>query len=396
LATATVDTRRTEGAVAPALPGVLAPPRVHLEALTRAVPSRICEGRSIQGVVLAGSFPWDDSPLDRLMPRPLLPVAHRPLISYSLRWLRAHGVRDVVVCLNHASRAARGPIADSGTDLSGLDFYEDLQPRGPAGCARDAALGTTGEVFLVAEGTAIPFVSLADLLETHRASGALATVVVQQEQAGEGNTCLARPSGMYVFERRALELVPQKGFQDIKENLIPRLYRAGEHVGAHVVHARSARVLSAGTYLDANHWAVSRLIARADALEDYEVSGETVVHRSAQVDPQARLAGPVLIGSESRVAAGATLVGPVVLGSGCSVANEAIVSRTVAWNRCLVGAQAVVDECVLADDASVEAGARVDEEILLPARRGEDLGRALRARARSVGSFVTWPRRVVR
>jgi NDP-sugar pyrophosphorylase family protein len=368
---------------------------VHLEALTRATPSRLCEGRSIQGVVLAGSFPWDDSPLDRLMPRPLLPVAHRPLISYALRWLRTNGVRDVVVCLNHASRGARGPIAETG-DIAGLDFYEDLQPRGPAGCARDAALATTGEVFVVAEGTAIPFVPLAELLQTHHASGALATVVVQQEQPGEGNTCLARPSGMYVFERRALELVPQKGFQDIKENLIPRLYRAGEHVGAHLVNARSARVLSAGTYLDANHWAVSRLIARAESLEGYELSGEALVHRSASVDAQARMAGPVLIGPESRVGPGATLVGPVVLGSGCTVAGDAIVSRTVAWNRCLVGAQAVVDECVLANDASVEAGARVDQEILLPARRGEDLGRVLRSRARSMGSLVSWPRRLVR
>jgi NDP-sugar pyrophosphorylase family protein len=382
--------------VAPALPGVLAPPRVHLEALNRSIPSRLCEGRSIQGVVLAGSFPWDDSPLDRLMPRPLLPVAHRPLISYALRWLRANGVRDVVVCLNPASRAARGPIAEGGADLAGLDFYEDLQPRGPAGCARDAALSTTGEVFVVAEGTAIPFVPLADLLQTHQASGALATVVVQQEQPGEGNTCLARPSGMYVFERRALELVPQKGFQDIKENLIPRLYRAGEHVGAHLVQARGARVLSAATYLDANHWAVSRLVARADAREGYELSGESLVHRSASEDAQARMAGPVLVGPDSRVDAGATLVGPVVLGRGCTVAAEAIVSRTVAWNRCLVGARAVVDECVLADDAAVEAGGRADQEILLPARRGEDLARVLRARARGMGSLLPWPRRVVR
>jgi len=40
------------------------------------------------------------------------------------------------------------------------------------------------------------------------------------------------PAGVYVFERRALEHVASTGFQDIKENLIPRLHRAGERAGA--------------------------------------------------------------------------------------------------------------------------------------------------------------------
>jgi mannose-1-phosphate guanylyltransferase len=179
---------------------------------------------STHGVVLAGSFSWNHSPLDRLVPRPLLPVAHRPLISYALRWLRQGGVHDVVACLNRASRGAQNPMRDAGSDFLGLEFQEDLVPRGPAGCARDAALGTSGDTFVVVDGTVIPTVALSDVMETHRASGAVATVVVEQEQGRGASNRLSHPGGIYVFARRALELVPERGFHDIKENLIPQLY----------------------------------------------------------------------------------------------------------------------------------------------------------------------------
>lgn len=390
MATATIDTAPVlaRGSAALALP---APPAL---GLARALTSSRLENRGVQGIVLAGSFPWNDSPLDRLLPRPLLPVAHQPLISYTLRWLRASGVRDVVVCLNPASRAARGPITEI-SGAAGLEFYEDAAPRGPAGCARDAALAGDAGVFVVAEGTGIPTVALADLLEAHRASGALATVAVQQEAPGEGNPCLSRPGGLYVFERRALELVSEKGFQDIKENLIPRLYRAGEHVGAHLAGARGARVLNTGTYLDANHYAVLRLLGRREPPEGYDRRGDALVHRSASVDAEARLVGPVLVGPESRVDPRATLVGPVVLGALCTVERDAVVARTVAWDRCAVGAKAVVDECVLADDAAVDPQARLAGEVRPRRRQLEPAGSAPRARARTIGPAL-WPRRLAR
>jgi NDP-sugar pyrophosphorylase family protein len=361
-----------------------------------APPVPLVQDRSVHGIVLAGSFPWSGSPLDRVRPRPLLPVAHQPLISYVLRWLRQAGIGDVAVCLNRASRAASRVLDQARADLTEVEIVHDREPRGPAGCARDAALAGDGETFLVAEATAIPTVTLSELLQAHRRSGALATVVVHQEQPADADGCLTRPAGVYVFERRALEAVSVRGFQDIKENLIPRLYHAGEHVGAHVVTTGVARVLNMETYIAVNEWVVQGLLERSGALEDYVRAGEALVHRSAEVDPGARFAGPVLIGPGARIARGATVVGPSVFGADCRIESDAIVSRTVAWDRCAVAAHAVVDNCVLADDVIVETGARVGHEIRVPARRAEEVRRGLRSQAWNLGSGVLRPRRVTR
>ena len=395
MASAPLETDGTDMAImatAPAMRSVAAGP----SPLAAIVPIAVCEDRSVHGIVLAGSFPWSGSVLDRVRPRPLLPVAHQPLISYVLRWLRQAGVGEVSVCVNRAARAAPRVLAQARADVASIEIVHDAEPRGPAGCARDAALAGDGETFVVAEATAIPTVTLADLLQAHRRSGALATVVVQQEQPADADGCLTRPAGMYVFERRALEAVSTRGFQDIKENLIPRLYQAGEHVGAHVVTSGVARVLNMPTYIAVNEWVVQGLVERSAALEDYERAGEALVHRTAAVEPGARFAGPVLIGPRARIGRGATVIGPAVLGADCRIEGDAIVSRTVIWDRCAVAARAVVDGCVLTDDVTVEAGARVSGEIRVPARRAEEVRRGLRSQAWSFGSGVLWPRRVAR
>jgi len=342
------------------------------------------------GLVLAGGFPWSDSPLDRLSARQLLPVAHQPLITYALRWLRGGGVHDVVVCLNRATRAARTTMMECGADTPGLSFREDAMPRGSAGCARDAALAGEGGTFFVVDGTAIPTHAPEAVLRTHRAARALATVVVHQTARGDAGDCLSSPTGVFVFERRALELVAETGFQDIKENLIPLLHRAGEPVALHVVAAMVPRVVSTATYVEANRWAVGALLRAASVPSGFRRAGEALVHESAFVDAGARLVGPTLIGPHSRVLARATLIGPAVLGTGCTVAADAVLSRSVLWNRCLVSAQAVVDGSVLADDAIVEEGAYCSGQILVPARRDAAVLRPLAGRVRSV---VTGPLR---
>ena len=97
------------------------------------------------GIVLAGVHRWGESEFERLLPRPLLPVAESPLICYALRWLRDGGVRAATICANSESRFVRHCLKDGSEYGLDIRYFEDLTPRGPAGCVRDAGLwGTHG------------------------------------------------------------------------------------------------------------------------------------------------------------------------------------------------------------------------------------------------------------
>jgi lipopolysaccharide/colanic/teichoic acid biosynthesis glycosyltransferase/NDP-sugar pyrophosphorylase family protein len=305
-------------------------------------------GESVSGVVLAGSHRWNGSSFERLAPRPLLPVALAPLISYSLRWLRAGGVRSATICANGATRLIETACGDGRELEMDLHYFQDSTPRGPAGCVRDA--GMRSDAVVVTDGTAIPTVDLAQVLASHEASGAAVTAVVHREGSRQARPT---PTGVYVFERRALEHIAESGFQDIKETLIPRLHRAGERVVAHESHEICPHVFDAQTYVAANQWMLQRLAREEQA------TGEILLYPDARVDQGARLVGPVQVGPGAHIRSGATIVGPTSIGCGAVVGRNALVARSVLWSRSVVGEAAVVHGCVVGEGAAVARAARL-------------------------------------
>ena len=125
------------------------------------------------GILLAGTHPWTRSAFDSCLPRTLLPVAHRPLISYGLSWLHRQGIRDVAVCGNRESRLLQSRLAPHVPPGMIVSYHEDRMPRGAAGSARDAALATDAHTFVVADGTSIPDVDLSDVLLKHHTSASV-------------------------------------------------------------------------------------------------------------------------------------------------------------------------------------------------------------------------------
>ena len=299
----------------------------------------------ISAVVLAGTHHWSGSSFERLAPRPLVPVALAPLITYPLRWLREAGVGRATICANGTTRDIESEFADGRRLGIELSYYKDSTPRGAAGCARDAGLGSDSDTLVVVDGTAVPTVDLTGVLAAHRASGAAMTAVIHRE-----DLAAPTPGGVYVVERRVLDQVSDSGFQDIKENLIPKLHRAGERVVAHESDAFCPHVFNAQTYLAVNQWMLQRLA---------EEDGSGLVDPSAVVEPGVRLVGPVQVGAGAHIAAGTTVVGPTTIGAGSTIARNALVARSVLWNRCVVGEGAVVHGCVVGNDAVVPAAARL-------------------------------------
>jgi NDP-sugar pyrophosphorylase family protein len=245
-------------------------------------------------------------------------------------------------------------------------------PRGAAGSARDAALATTADTFVIADATAIPNADLRDLLERHRSSEACVTVVVHAEARPNGDASLQVPAGVYVFARRAFDQVPDRGFCDIKETLIPQLYSAGERVVAYETATAPPRVLDSATYMAVNEWQVEHLVGKGEERDGYITRGSALVHREAFVADDAALFGPVLIGPGARILSGAVVVGPTSVGREATVGRGALVSRSAVWRRSVIGDQAVADRCIVADDAVVAPGAQMLRRVVDLRSSGQD------------------------
>ena len=329
---------------------------------------RLPQHAGIGGIVLAGVHAWGNSLLEQIVCRPLLPVAQQPLVWHALRWMRQGGVLQATICGNSDTNRIHQTLGDGRTADIHLDYYEDLMPRGPAGCIRDAAAQSSAETIVVVEGTLLPQLDLAELLRVHREGQAILTVAVCDDQPTPGRpfaTC--EPLGIYVFSRAVLEHIPEHGYQDIKEGLIPRLYAMGVKViTCPVSENGTRRVSSASSYLGANMAAIKRLMS-GPVPQDYQQRGSAWIHDRSTVDPTVRFVGPVVVGPDTVIEARAIVVGPTTIGRGCYLESEAIISRCAVWDRCHICASAALDHCVVAEGCRVLSGVSLRNAVRLAA-----------------------------
>jgi mannose-1-phosphate guanylyltransferase len=339
-------------------------------------------GAKTSGVVLAGQYTWRDSRFDRLSPRPLLPVANRPLFSYAVDWLKAGGLEEITLGVNaETTRDVAAALADQ-SGAPGLRLHADRTARGPAGSLRDATIDTDAETVVVVDGTSVPAADLGPLLACHHAEDAAATVLVHPEPGQSASCGRYLPGGVYVVSRRAVELVHPRGFQDIKEGLLPRLYRSGERTAAYVAGDSSPRALDAPSYLALNDWVLERLAA-LPPVDGYRAHGSAQCHDSARVSPDAVFVGPVRIGPGAQVLGDATLVGPTSVGPHSLIGPGALVSRCAVWRGSSVGEDSVADRCILPDGSVLGAREWALGQVLEPAPGGRRAAAAAERRSRA-------------
>ncbi|MEP0843244.1 MAG: NDP-sugar synthase [Phycisphaerae bacterium] len=319
------------------------------------------EKQTMRGIVLAGVHAWGESALERICPRPLLPIAGRPLVWYSLDWLARGGIGRVTLCANSDTPALQACLGDGSRLGMALDFYEDVMPRGPAGCARDAAQHRNADLYVVIEGTLLPRIELGALLAAHRDSCSAVTVVASR-RGGNGDDRL-EPAGIYVISRPALELVPPKGYQDIKEMWIPRLYQHGFRTKVFAAAEATLPVRGVADYRGALVHVLSEIERTAEWGRGYRRSGSALLHPSAQVAASVRLSGQVLIGPCATIEARATILGPTILGPNAQVGASAVLSEMIAWSGCRVGRGAILHRCLLLDDSIIEPGLIVRDAV---------------------------------
>ncbi len=138
------------------------------------------------GMVLCAGLGTRLRPLTARVPKPAVPVCAAPLVRFSLALLAGAGVRRAVVNVHHLPDAMAAAAGAAAAAL-GLDLAVSREPviAGTGGALREAraALAGAGEILLV-NGDVLFDVDLGAALAAHRASGALATMLLLPMPAG--------------------------------------------------------------------------------------------------------------------------------------------------------------------------------------------------------------------
>ena len=286
-------------------------------------------------VILAGTVGHEPDGSGGL-PYALLPLPHTTLIEMLLAQIAGTITGRLTVCANIHTSLLNQHVTRCGIDADRIAVVRDGVPRGTAGCLKTCQDRLGQNPFLVIGGSVWLDDDPAWMVEQHQAQNNALTVFctpnAQRPDAAEQR--LWQPAGVYCCDPVVLSYIAEHGYQDLKEQLIPPLKRAGLRVGAVLLPGSTCQVSDWRTYMSV----LSTLISADGPRQDgyHELAPGVWCGRDVKIAPTARIVGPALLGHGCEIGDGAVVMGPTVLGDQCRIGRGAWLLRVVVPDRTIV------------------------------------------------------------
>lgn len=285
-------------------------------------------------------------------PKPLIPVANRPLITYAFDHLLGAGVQRFVINTHWRAEAYPKTFPSSEYRGASLSFREEtpevLETAGGIWNVRDL-LGDTP--FIVYNGDILSDLPLAPAIRAHFDHGHEVTMILRSSggplqvafdaatgrvtDIGNRVDATAGPrflfSGIYLVSPQFIQRIPAA----TKISVVPifcEMIRAGAKLG--------------GIVIDEGHW--WDLGSREHYLDVHRDMNEGTpwIDPTAQVDPTAQLLGATAIGPHAKIGA------------------NAVLRDTLVWDSAEVAAHARLERCIVTTNARAE-GQHLDADFAL-------------------------------
>jgi NDP-sugar pyrophosphorylase family protein len=203
----------------------------------------------MKAMILAAGEGTRLRPLTLNTPKPMLPIAGKPILAYILDWLRFYEITEVAINLHHLPKVVIDWLGNGNRfDINVTYSVEDV------------ILGTAGaliklrdffdDTFMVIYSDMLTNLNIPRLLEFHQTKGALATIVlievedpssygiievneehrilrfVEKPAPGTTSSKLAN-AGVYIVQPEIIDYIPQDTFYDFGYDLFPVLLSKG-------------------------------------------------------------------------------------------------------------------------------------------------------------------------
>lgn len=129
----------------------------------------------MQAIVMAGGKGSRLHPYSALFPKPLMPLGDKPVLEILLNQLRAAGVTQVILAVNHLRHLLEAFFGDGSRFGLSITYSLEDHPLGTAG-PLGLVLDRLGEEFLLTNGDLLTTLDIGAMVADHRARGADATI----------------------------------------------------------------------------------------------------------------------------------------------------------------------------------------------------------------------------
>ena len=335
----------------------------------------------MKAVIMAGGEGTRLRPLTSNCPKPMLPLANRPMMEHIVTLLKRHGIDEIVVTVAFLANQIRTYFGDGSEFGIKVVYATEDQPLGTAGSVRNA-MDVLDERFLVISGDVLTDIDLGKILAFHEEKQALATIglvhvpnplefgIVITTEDGRIERFLEKPTwgqvfsdtintGIFVLEPEIFDFIPDGRPVDFSGEVFPALLEASKPLYGAVAEGYWEDVGTLDSYVTAHKDVMD---GRVDVdVPGFEFGKGIWIGEGAEVHPDATIDGFAIIGENSRVEAGARLGDYTVLGSNVRVRADADLERSVVHDNAYLGEGVRLNGAVVGRATDLRKGARCDD-----------------------------------
>lgn len=304
----------------------------------------------MKAMILAAGFGTRLFPLTIDRTKPAIPFLGKPLVGYVAEYISKFGFKDIVVNLHHQPDSVIAALGDGSRFGVHIEYTRE-EPRilGTAGALDNARNFLVDETFLIINGKIITDIDIAAALETHRSSGALATMILKPNVKRERFTVVNVSDGLVT------------GFGDYAQPLTEAEIRDAEHepdspmmfTGIQILEPRVFEYIPRGIYSDIVPTFYSPALAKGERVAAHITDSEWFELSTI----------PRYLDISLRMMNGTD----VHMGSRCSVAGSGSVRDSVLWDDVRVGEKASLYRTIIADGVQIAPGEHFENAAIVRA-----------------------------
>ncbi|MGA0845338.1 MAG: sugar phosphate nucleotidyltransferase [Luteolibacter sp.] len=298
-----------------------------------------------QAFILGAGMGTRLRPLTRYLPKPMVPLYHRPLAAWAFDECMQAGIRRFAINTHHLPNAWHDfqKLASCSANTE-IDFFHEATLLDTGGGLKNIEAWTRGKPLLVHNGDIYSNIPLDRLIQIHQSSGCPVTLALRSTGA-ERRVGINREQNRVTDLRHLLGVDPGThvftGIYCVEPDFIAGLTAAGAYsiIPAFLELARinqlAAAVMDDGDWIDLGD-RQSYLAAHA------ELNLAQPIHPDASIGDGCRIENSV--------------VGPH-----CQIGQNAQIRNSVLWPGSVVLPNTILDKCIVCSGRAI-SGCHVDED----------------------------------
>lgn len=339
----------------------------------------------MKAMIMAAGVGSRLEPLTCNIPKPMVPVANRPVMEHTIKLLKKHNITEIAANLWYLPDKIRD-FFRAGSDYGvSIRYSHEKELMGTAGGVKKLQ-DFLDETFVVISGDALTDIDLGGLIETHRRNRSLATIALrpvedprhfgvvitneegrieafqEKPQPGEELSRLAN-TGIYIFEPEIFRYIPSDVNYDFGKQVFPALVKERLPFFGHVMKEYWCDIGTLDQYREGNY-DVLRGRVKIDIPGNWHPRA-VYVGEGSYIAPTARLGDKVLIGKNCHLEDGVEIFGETVIGDNCLLQENAAVFGSIIWNNTRIEKGTRLVDCVVGSECYLQKGSIIGTGAIL-------------------------------